>query len=262
MAFITLFRWPTALLFLLLLSASAALAQNISLKGDVITVDKKPYAKLKKSGSMLMRDYTLTTLDDKEVMLAKSVFVSLPSNERFTYYMLTFRPGGEVAEMDSPGLSVSQRLIEAIVQQGVMRDGQPDPEGIARFVKAYPTQFSEKYAKDKADQLNAPPLSYQVVERSRRAPFSLVKSRIMQDGKVIGVISSTKPEGDVIDQIQLPDGTVVAIVTIAAWSGSSGTMSYKILAKRNNVYHDRTASGGVVACRQDAVQWLITEGLL
>jgi hypothetical protein len=251
-----------ATLLVLTLSALTLHAQNISLKGDVITVDKKPYAKLKKSGSMLQRDYTLTTLDDKDIMLAKSVFVSLPSNERFVYYSLTFRPGGEVAEMDSPGLSVSQRLIEAIVQQGVMRDGQPDPEGIARFVKAYPTKFSEKYAKDKADQLNAPPLSYQVVERSRRAPFSISGSRIIQDGKAIGTISTTKPDGDVIDQIQLPDGTVIAVVKIAEWSGSSGTMSYKILAKRNNVYHDRTANGGVVACRQDAVQWLIGEGLL
>lgn len=88
------------------------------------------------------------------------------------------------------------------------------------------------------------------MERSRRAPFGIERgTRIVQDGKLVGLISSAKPEGDVIDQIQLPDGTVVAVVTIAAWSGSSGTMSYRILAKRNNVYHDRTASGGVVACR-------------
>lgn len=260
MAYCLRFCQLLALFFLPLLAVQA---QNISLKGDVITVDKKPYGKLKKSGSMLMRDFLLTTLDDKEVLLAKGNMVSLPSNERFIYYTLTFRPGGEVAEMSSSGLNFGQHLAEAIVQQGVLRDGQPDPEGVARFVKAYSEKFSEKYAKEKDAQLNAPPLAYHVVERSRRAPFSIERgTRIVQDGKVVGLISSAKPEGDVIDQIQLPDGTVVAIVTIAAWSGSSGTMSYKILAKRNNVYHDRTASGGVVACRQDAVQWLITEGLL
>lgn len=135
-----------ALLFLPLLAVQA---QNISLKGDIITVDKKPYGKLKKSGSMLLRDFLLTTLDDKEVMLAKGNFVSLPSNERFVYYTLTFRPGGEVAEMSSSGLNFGQHLAEAIVQQGVLRDGQPDPEGVARFVKAYSEKFSEKYAKEK-----------------------------------------------------------------------------------------------------------------
>ena len=257
----TLLR-QSAIFCLLVLSTLTLHAQKISLKGDVIMVDKTPYAKLKKSGSMLQRDYTLSTLDDKDIMLAKSVFVSLPSNERFTYYTLTFRPGGEVAEMDNPGLSVSQRLIESIVQQGVLHDGQPDPEGIARFVKAYPPTISAKYDKEKTEQLNAPPLSYQVVERSRRSPFSISGSRIVQDGKFIGTINTAKPDGDVIDQITLPDGTVIAVVTIAAWSGSSGTMSYKILAKRNNVYHNRTANGGVAACRQDAVQWLIGEGLL
>jgi len=268
MSFATRFRYQATVL-LLALSVLTLHAQKTALKGDVITVDKVPYAKLKKSGSMLMRDYTLTTLDDKEVMLAKSVFVSLPNNDRFVYYTLTFRPGGEVAEMPSPGLGISQRLAEAIVQQGVMHDGQPDPAGIARFVKAYSEKYSEKYAKEKQDQLDTPPLGYQVVERSRRAPVEQTFNRrlnrvdVIQDGKLLGYLPSAgNVSGRVTYQVFLPGGLVIAVITVEAWSGGGNTTPYRILTKRTNVNHDRTASGGVESCRQDAVQWLIMQGLL
>lgn len=270
MRFFTSLRRHASLLLLLLVSALAARAQNIAIKGDVITVDKKPYAKLKKSGSMLMRDFLLTTLDDKEVMLAKGNLVSLPNNEREIYYSLTFRPGGEVAEMSSSGLNFAQHLADALVQQGVMRDGQPDPEGIARFVKAYSEKFSEKLAKEKEAQLNVPPLKYMVVERSRSRPVVLENNRklhrtdIFQDGKLIGYLGDL---GNVKDRaswdVHLPDGLVVADFAVDSWmSAGSGTMTYKILVKRDNTYHDKSAAGGVEACRQNAVEYLVYGGLL
>ena len=69
--------------FVLLLALSTAHAQNVSFKGDVITVDKKPYAKLTRGGSMMMREFTLLSLDDKEVMKTKGTITSLPSGETF-----------------------------------------------------------------------------------------------------------------------------------------------------------------------------------
>ena len=259
-----------ATLLLLLIFALAARAQNVAIKGDVITVDKKPYAKLKKSGSMLMRDFMLTTLDDKEVMLAKGNLMSLPNNERKIYYSLTFRPGGEVAEMSSSGLNFAQRLAAALVQQGVMRDGQPDPEGITRFVKTYSERFSEKLAKEKEAQLNVPPLKYTVVERSRSRPVVLENDRklhrtdIFQDGKLIGYLGDL---GNVKERaswdVHPPGGLAVADFAGDSWmSDASGTMTYKILVKRDNTYHDKSAAGGVEACRQNAVEYLVYGGLL
>lgn len=267
MSFSLLFRRCAVATFLLLPSL-AAFAQKVALKGDVITVDKKPYAKLKKSGSMLMRDYMLTTLDDKDVMLAKGTLTELPNNTTSVYYTLTFRPGGETAEMNKPGLSFNEQLAEALVQQGVMLDGQPDPAGIARFVKAYPPSISVQLAKDKAEQLGVPPLMYTTVPRSRNSTASIVMNRrlkrleVVQSGTMVGYLHDM---GTINDRstwgVHLPDGTAIAEMSIESWM-SGRDMTYALLTKRDNKYHNRSAVGAVAACQQDAIQYLVLGGLL
>ncbi|WP_210516810.1 hypothetical protein [Hymenobacter terricola] len=258
--------------FLLLLTLAAANAQNVAIKGDVITVDKKPWAKLTKTGSMMMKDFTLLTLDDKEVMKTKGTITSLPNNETFIYYMMTFQPGGETAEMSKTGLNFAQQLAEALVSKEVMLDGQPNPAGIAKFTSAYSEKLSAKYAKEKSDQLNTKPLEYSTVTRSRSGTAQIVfnkrtqRTEIQQGGTVIGYVGTvSKPKGIATCDILLPDGMVVASLNIDAWMADNPgarDMTYKMLVKKNNQYHNRSVVGGVDVVQKDAVEYLVTGGYL
>ncbi|UPL49612.1 hypothetical protein [Hymenobacter sublimis] len=272
---ITLFIRTTsrlgAVMLLMLLSLSVH-AQNVAIKGDVITVDKKPYAKLAKGGSMLMKDYTLLTLDDKEVMKAKGNITALPNNETFIYYMMTFQPGGETAEMSKTGLNFAQQLAEALVKNEVMRDGQPNPDGIKRFREAYSEKLSAKYAAETEKQNNTKPLEYKTVDRSRsnQAGISYNKrtkrTEIVQGDKVIGYLNPVSNESGRSNwAIVLPDGLSIAEVTIEAWMADSPgarDITYKMLVKKDNKYHNRSAVGGVAAAQQDAIQYLVLGGYL
>lgn len=264
--------------FFLLLALSAAHAQNVSFKGDVITVDKKPYAKLTKGGSMMMREFTLLSLDDKEVMKTKGTITSLPSGETFIYYVLTFLPGNETAEMSKTGLNFAQQLAEALVKNEVMRDGQPNPEGIARFTAAYGEKLSAKYAAETDAQKNAKPLVYDVVDRPRTGGLSVNPTdrrgekpyRIMQGNTLIGLM--TKKPGTSIQNlydITLPTGFTIASVDmfgngISAMDGDTGQkqVSIKLLVKKDNKYHNMTAVGGLAQAQQDIVKYLVTGGYL
>lgn len=252
--------------------ALTAQAQNVSFKGDVITVDKKPYAKLVKSGSVLMREFTLLTLDDKEVMKTKGTATTLPSNEMVFYYTLTFQPGGETVEMSKTGMNFAQQLAEALVKNEVMRDGQPSPEGIQRFMAAYPEKLSAKYAAEAEKQSNAKPLQYATVDRPRSNPATISynkrtkRTEIVQGSQLIGYLN---PMGDEKGRsnwaVILPDGMTIAEVVIEAWMADSPgarDISYKLLVKKDNKYHTRSAVGGVPAAQQDAVQYLVSGGYL
>lgn len=264
------------------LSAALALtahAQNVSFKGDVITVDKKPYAKLTKGGTMMMRDFTLLTLDDKEVMKAKGNIVSLPSNETFIYYMMTFQPGGETAEMSKTGLNFQQQLAEALVKNEVMRDGQPNPDGIKRFTEAYGEKLSAKYAAEKDAQANAKPLDYKIVERNRfNAPKPRLVApprrsettwRIMQGDVLIGVMRPKESTSSIqtLYTFALPDGFEVAELVIypssnSEYSGGVQGTSYKLHVSKDNKYHNDSAVGGPQAAQQKVVEYLVSGGYL
>ncbi|RSK32429.1 hypothetical protein [Hymenobacter metallilatus] len=275
-------RYAVRLGSTLTLSAALALtaqAQNVSMKGDVITVDKKPYAKLLKGGTMMMRDFTLLTLDDKEVMKAKGNIVALPSNESFIYYMMTFQPGGETAEMSKTGLNFQQQLAEALVKNEVMRDGQPNPEGIKRFTEAFGEKLSAKYAAEKEAQANAKPLDYKIVERNRfNAPKPRLVApprrsettwRIMQGDVLIGVMRPKESTSSIqtLYTFALPDGFEVAELTVypssnSEYSGGVQGTSYKLHVKKDNKYHNNSAVGGPEAARQQVVEYLVSGGYL
>jgi|GEM_PF-3180209 len=266
----------------LLLSTALALtaqAQNVSFKGDVITVDKKPFGKLAKGGSMMMRDFTLLTLEDKEVMKAKGNIVSLPSNETFIYYMMTFQPGGETAEMGKSGLNFQQQLAEALVKNEVMRDGQPNPEGIKRFTEAYGEKLSAKYSAEKEAQANAKPLQYKTVERNRfNAPAPRLVApprksettwRIMQGDVLIGVMRPKESTSSIqtLYTFSLPDGLEVADLTIypssnSEYSGGIQGTSYKLHVSKDNKFHNDSAQGGPLQAQQKVVEYLVSGGYL
>lgn len=264
---------------LFLLIVLAAHAQNVSFKGDVITVDKKPYAKLLKGGTMMMRDFTLLTLDDKEVMKAKANIAALPSNETFIYYMMTFQPGGETAEMGKTGLNFAQQLAEALVKDEVMRDGQPNPEGIKRFTTTYGEKLSAKYAAETDAQKNAKPLEYKIVERNRfNAPKPRLVApprrnettwRIMQGDVLIGVMRPKESSSNIqtLYTFSLPDGLEVAALTIypstnSLYSGGVLGTSYKLHVSKDNKFYNDSAIGGPEAAQQKVVEYLVSSGYL
>jgi hypothetical protein len=249
------------------------------MKGDVIMVNKKPFGKLVKSGGMI-KDFTLRTIDDKDVMMAKGNIVALPSNETFIYYMMTFQPGGEKAEMAKEGLNFANQLTAALVQNEVMRDGQPNPEGIARFTQAYSKKLSEQFAAEADAQKNAKPLEYKIVERNRgfgagKAQIGSPKrgdtaSPIMQSGVLIGMLRKDPASRGLLTNytITLPDGTTVSEFSVSQPSGGpdmgggpvTTMVKYRVL--RNNKYYNDNVIGTEGAAIQKVVDTLVNEGNL
>lgn len=145
------------LIALLGLSASAALAQKIEVKNDLILVDGQPYAGIEAEGCRLTdtdcRYYIKALNGGRRVAVVKQLAYNDPDERtvadavgQVTYLQFVFTVSGQSAETTDP-TTVLLRPIDVarkVVKAHLMKDGALDEQAAADFVTHNGLPFSER----------------------------------------------------------------------------------------------------------------------
>lgn len=225
-------------LFFLFLSTVCvgAFAQKVSYKKETIYVDNEPYAMLLKKGNALVKNYSLQTMDGKEIFYAKYMegasglarigdVVGNTTNSDM-YYEITFVESGERAIFDDiNSFKVGEAIAKEVVENNLIVNGALNPEGLRRFLMIYkprevqtqPDVVIINQAGGTTSEAN-----YALVERNQNARVSIFSERIEQDFKTVGTFTEEKQlsQGKTFSKMQflLPDGMKVAETTFETFA--------------------------------------------
>jgi hypothetical protein len=184
----------------ILLFCVTAVAQDISLKKDVINVGGKPYAKLLKKGSVV-HNFSVQTLDGKEILLARY-------NQSSQDYTIIFAESGNEGRM--PGnFNFSKILAKEVVANHLIKDNILDKSGEKRFLQMHPAGGNAP-----TPRVNTPAQE----ERNRTQPVMIFGNNISQDNLTIGTYTSATAsiQGKVVKTVSIKDadGNKIAEATM------------------------------------------------
>lgn len=178
------------LVVMLLGFTTSSFAQKIKIKGDVILVDKIPFAKVKSKG-MVVKNHTVFTLEGHEVVFAK--FNTYPENYKSNasgYYEIKFLDSELVTEMENNTLkSFAKVLVGNMIDSKILDGNTINVNNIDTFYKKYHENIAEKLDRNKEILANA---DAQVgIEKGRilrdvEAPVEIINREVYQDKKRIG----------------------------------------------------------------------------
>ncbi len=183
-------------------------AQDVSVKGDVIHKDGKPYARMEKSGSM-GATFAISALDGTGVLTA--VYDKVAQD-----YVLLFSSGEEVRVSNTIGFG--KVLAKDVVRADLFKAGALNPAGVKRFITAHGGSAAPALptSDNRADESRSPGAAAepQLAERSRTGAITVMGAKLQQDFKTIGTwkVASEAANGTIHHTytFSLPDGTPVA----------------------------------------------------
>lgn len=219
-------------LLLVCLVFTAITAQKVDVDGDVITVDGKPYATLKKiSKGFELGEYTLQTNDGDEVAVAKvdPAATLNTGNTTSTYIHITFLSSGQQASM-LYGLGFKKQLAKEVVKCKLFDGGNYNAEGEKKFVILNPYKpmgaGNTVVIQNSNNSFINGTQQYTPAYRSRGGMVQVFKNTIKQSGVEIGTVTEFEDiDGGSINTLYtffLPNGIQIADATIV---GATGKMA-------------------------------------
>lgn len=169
---------------------TSSFSQKIKIKGDIILVDKKPFAKVKSKG-MVVKNHTVFTLEGQEVVFAKfNTYSEDYKSNASGYYEIKFLNSELVTEMENNTLkSFAKVLVQNMIDTKILDGNTININNINTFYKKYHENIAEKLDRNKEILANA---DAQVgVEKGRilrdvEAPVEIINREVFQDKKRIG----------------------------------------------------------------------------
>jgi hypothetical protein len=202
-----------------------------------------PYAILKDKKVMLNSNYTLFSLNGKELvdMPYECVDDAASASKQTCYTAFLFLQSGKRGEMI---IGIGTKIERVIVEFDLVKNNDINPAGENKFVMNHPPKYSNKPQGTTVVVINnngnADP--YKTVERNRNASISIFGTEIKQDFKTIGSItkSNSPVNGKLIYTISffLPDGTKVAEAT----GEGVNCKEWKVVTMKDNQSHNVTTT--------------------
>ena len=196
-----------ALVFVLA-SPTTTFAQKVKYerKLNTIFVDEKPYAKLYQVGGILAADYSLKTLQDKEV-----IFFKYDSDKNF--YEVIFMETGEKAYWNDIGAG-GKAVAKHVVQNQFIKDDVLNEEAKKRYITLYGTEPAPNVVRRAVNNNSQDNDSANgaLVERNKNGHVSASFNTIRQSGKEIGTYTKGDnfSAGTITYTVKLMDGTTIA----------------------------------------------------
>ncbi len=176
-----------------------------------------PYAILKEKKVMLATDYTLFSLDGKELVNIPYECVEQANNSsnQVCYHAFLFLQSGKRGEMQ---VGVGMKVERTIVNYDMVRNNDINPAGENKFLMRYPPKFSGVQQTTTVVVVNNGTAgTYTTVDRNRNGSISLFGTELKQDFKTIGSVtkSTSSSNGILIYTVSyfLPNGTKIAEAT-------------------------------------------------
>lgn len=137
---------------LLALAALSASAQKITVKNNLMTVDKQPYARLEGDGGALSSSqYYVSSVQGSRLLVVKLLAYNDPANTSpnnptgaTQYLQFVFPASGQMAETEVAGLFRSLSVARKLYAARLLKDGALDPQAVADFVLVNGMSFSAR----------------------------------------------------------------------------------------------------------------------
>lgn len=246
------------LLILLALVPVAGFSQKVKVEGDTIFKDNVAYCLIVKQGEALSPVYSVRTLNNTEVAIAKTDDAIAPAENGTGYLRITFSASGAIAHFGN-GIPTVKRLAKALVESDVIKDNAINPEGEKRFVMLYPNKTVNQPTV--IVNVNTAGPDYTPVQRNKSGFLNAVNGSISQGGTTIGSYSTANNysggKGMSTTTYSLPNGVQCAVATY----DNIGAKSASVRTLRDNVTRNITINNSAMS-EKEIAEWLSVNGYL
>jgi hypothetical protein len=202
-----------------------------------------PYAILKGKKRVLSTDYTLFSLDGKELVDMPYECIDDPNSasKETCYTAFLFLQSGKRGEII---LGIGTKVEKVIVENDLVKNNDINPAGENKFLMHYPPKYSNKQNTTVVVVNNGTAETYKTVDRNRNASIELYGTELKQDFKTIGTISksNSSANGKMIYAVSyfLPDGTKIAEAT----SEGINAKEWHVVTMKDNKEHSVAVTFG------------------
>lgn len=209
---------------------------------DTIFNAGTPYAILKEKKKMLAANYTLFSLNGKELANMPYECIDDPngSSKQTCYHAFLFLQSGKRGEMI---IGIGTKIERVIVEFDLVKDNDINPAGENKFVMNHPPKYSNKPQNTTVIIVNnGVPGNYTTVERNRSGSINLYGTELKQDFKTIGTVtkSNSSSNGEMLYTVSyfLPNGTKIAEAT----GEGINCKSWRVVTMKDNQSHTITTT--------------------
>ncbi|MDQ3108662.1 MAG: hypothetical protein M3R17_02110 [Bacteroidota bacterium] len=201
-----------------------------------------PYAILKDKKVMLASDYTLFSLNGKELvdMPYQCIDDANSASNQTCYHAFLFLQSGKRAEII---IGLGMKIERIIVEFDLVKNNDINPAGENKFVMRYPPKYSNKPQNTTVVIINnGVPGNYATVERNRSGGVNLYGTELKQDFKTIGTVtkSNSSSNGEMIYTVSyfLPNGIKIAEAT----GRGINCKEWRVVTMKDNQSHTITTT--------------------
>lgn len=169
-------------------------------------------------------DVSVRSLAGEELIFLKEEYyppdAPAGSSGREHWFVWTFFPAMQKAEVQNQGLYNMDKLAAQLVEAGLVAGSGLDSLAVARFVAKHGTKLSQKTGQTVALQGGN---TFQPVERNRNMPVMVMGTEVKQANVLIGRIQERtdytggRAQKEIL--VSLPNGTLVARATATGATG-------------------------------------------
>lgn len=245
-------------LILLGLIPTLGFSQKVKVEGDTVFKDNVPYCLIVKQGEALSPVYSIRTLNNTEVAMAKTDDAVPPVENGTGYLRITFSGSGAISHFGN-GIPTVKRLAKALVESDVIKDNAINPEGEKRFVMLYPNKIVNQPTV--IVNVNTTGPDYTPVQRNKSGFLNAVNGNISQGGTNIGTYSTANSysggKSVSTTTYSLANGVQCAVATY----DNIGAKSASVRTLRDNVTRTVTINNSAMS-EKEIAEWLSTNGYL
>lgn len=173
-------------LFLFISVQFSLQAQKVKIKKGIAYVNKKAYCKIEKGGNLIKKIYTISNLENKELLYIKSLPIQL-------FYEINFlKDDLKMTIQQGAFTNFGKDILKKFYKAELIKNGKIDSSVLNNFISKYSDELP--VTNDNTNQtiiINGNnSITYEKISRDISKPITVYVNRIEQDFKTIGTVVS------------------------------------------------------------------------
>ena len=173
-------------LFLFISVQFSLQAQKVKIKKGIAYVNKKAYCKIEKEGNLIKKIYTISNLENKELLYIKSLPIQL-------FYEINFlKDDLKMTIQQGAFTNFGKDILKKFYKAELIKNGKIDSSVLNNFIAKYSDELP--VTNDNTNQtiiINGNnSITYEKISRDISKPITVYVNRIEQDFKTIGTVVS------------------------------------------------------------------------
>lgn len=161
-------------------------AQKVKIKKGIAYVDKKAFCKIEKEGNLIKKTFTISNLNDDELIFIKSLDVQL-------FYEVLFLDDDKKMTIQQTAFSnFSKAFVKKMYKSKLIKDGKIDASKLKKFILKYSDEVPVVATNPSVIVINNGNngTQYEKISRDTSKEIFVYANRIEQDFKTIATVTS------------------------------------------------------------------------